>query len=396
MAKSADAFRTISEVADWLGVQTHVLRFWESKFTQVKPVKRAGGRRYYRPVDMLLLGGIQKLLHEDGLTIKGVQKILREKGIAHVSALSPAVDGVVSGDVEVAKPVKPAPFEQAALDEAEPPTAEVVPFVQDPRPSDVAEPVDRPSFTQDAVVMPDTPAEAAETTEPKGSVPSTAPSVKDKADTLPEETVETEEITSQEATAAPETPETSVPQATDVSKDTQNALTETLNETAAAPDPEIEAPAVAVPEQQVVEIEAETVSAPEEATPATAHEEPPEIADEEPIAVLPSFLSRSPRPAAPVTDNLPPKDETVEFVQSVKTPDDVAVPDEPVIEATKPKPAIVDIPDAPFEPEIAASPRALSALAKVKSLTPAQASAIAPLLAQLRTVRDRMGAGRKE
>ena len=93
MAKSADAFRTISEVADWLGVQTHVLRFWESKFTQVKPVKRAGGRRYYRPADMQLLGGIQKLLHEDGLTIKGVQKILREKGMAHVSALSPAVDG---------------------------------------------------------------------------------------------------------------------------------------------------------------------------------------------------------------------------------------------------------------------------------------------------------------
>ena len=83
MAKSADAFRTISEVADWLGVQTHVLRFWESKFTQVKPVKRAGGRRYYRPADMQLLGGIQKLLHEDGLTIKGAQKILREKGILY-------------------------------------------------------------------------------------------------------------------------------------------------------------------------------------------------------------------------------------------------------------------------------------------------------------------------
>ena len=80
MAKSPDAFRTISEVADWLGVQAHVLRFWESKFSQVKPIKRAGGRRYYRPNDMLLLGGIKRLLHEDGLTIKGVQKMLREKG----------------------------------------------------------------------------------------------------------------------------------------------------------------------------------------------------------------------------------------------------------------------------------------------------------------------------
>ena len=92
MDKSPDAFRTISEVADWLGVQAHVLRFWESKFTQVKPVKRAGGRRYYRPADMMLLGGIKKLLHEDGMTIKGVQKILREQGIPHVSEMSQSLD----------------------------------------------------------------------------------------------------------------------------------------------------------------------------------------------------------------------------------------------------------------------------------------------------------------
>lgn len=92
MDKSPDAFRTISEVADWLGVQAHVLRFWESKFTQVKPVKRAGGRRYYRPADMMLLGGIKKLLHEDGMTIKGVQKILREQGVPHVSEMSQSLD----------------------------------------------------------------------------------------------------------------------------------------------------------------------------------------------------------------------------------------------------------------------------------------------------------------
>ncbi|MFC3615028.1 MerR family transcriptional regulator [Lutimaribacter marinistellae] len=92
MTKSPDAFRTISEVAEWLGVQAHVLRFWESKFAQVKPVKRAGGRRYYRPNDMLLLGGIKKLLHDDGLTIKGVQKILREKGPSHVADLSQGLE----------------------------------------------------------------------------------------------------------------------------------------------------------------------------------------------------------------------------------------------------------------------------------------------------------------
>ncbi|SFU59345.1 MerR HTH family regulatory protein [Aliiroseovarius crassostreae] len=90
--KSPDAFRTISEVADWLGVPTHVLRFWESRFSQVKPVKRAGGRRYYRPTDMALLGGIRKLLHEDGMTIRGVQKLLREQGVKHVAAMSPLLD----------------------------------------------------------------------------------------------------------------------------------------------------------------------------------------------------------------------------------------------------------------------------------------------------------------
>ncbi len=94
MAKAREAFRTISEVADWLNTQPHVLRFWESKFSQVKPVKRAGGRRYYRPSDMALLGGIKKLLHDDGLTIKGVQKILRERGPKYVSSLSPQGEGV--------------------------------------------------------------------------------------------------------------------------------------------------------------------------------------------------------------------------------------------------------------------------------------------------------------
>ncbi|SDO69032.1 MerR HTH family regulatory protein [Lutimaribacter pacificus] len=94
MAKSPDAFRTISEVAEWLDKPAHVLRFWESKFTQVKPVKRAGGRRYYRPEDMLLLGGIKKLLHDDGMTIKGVQKILREQGVKQVSALSQPLDEI--------------------------------------------------------------------------------------------------------------------------------------------------------------------------------------------------------------------------------------------------------------------------------------------------------------
>lgn len=81
VAKSDDAFRTISEVSDELGVPKHVLRFWESKFPHVRPMKRGGGRRYYRPEDMELLRGIHQLLHAQGYTIKGVQKILREQGV---------------------------------------------------------------------------------------------------------------------------------------------------------------------------------------------------------------------------------------------------------------------------------------------------------------------------
>lgn len=88
MAKSAEAFRTISEVSEILETPAHVLRFWESQFSQVRPLKRAGGRRYYRPQDVALLGGIRKLLHDDGITIRGVQKILREQGARQVAALS--------------------------------------------------------------------------------------------------------------------------------------------------------------------------------------------------------------------------------------------------------------------------------------------------------------------
>ncbi|MDT8855830.1 MerR family transcriptional regulator [Paracoccaceae bacterium Fryx2] len=90
MEKSADAFRTISEVAEFLETPAHVLRFWESRFPQIRPVKRAGGRRYYRPADVALLAGIRRLLHDEGMTIRGVQKVLREQGVRHVAGLSEA------------------------------------------------------------------------------------------------------------------------------------------------------------------------------------------------------------------------------------------------------------------------------------------------------------------
>ncbi|WP_038033498.1 MerR family transcriptional regulator [Thermopetrobacter sp. TC1] len=85
--KAPEAFRTISEVAELLDVPQHVLRFWETRFSQIRPMKRAGGRRYYRPEDVDLLRGIRALLYGEGYTIKGVQKILREKGVKHVIAV---------------------------------------------------------------------------------------------------------------------------------------------------------------------------------------------------------------------------------------------------------------------------------------------------------------------
>ena len=78
--KAPSAFRTISEVADWLELPTHVLRFWESKIKEVIPVKRSGGRRYYRPEDMLLLGGVKHLLHNEGLTIRALNKKIENEG----------------------------------------------------------------------------------------------------------------------------------------------------------------------------------------------------------------------------------------------------------------------------------------------------------------------------
>lgn len=128
MAKSPDAFRTISEVSEWLDTPAHVLRFWESRFTQVKPVKRAGGRRYYRPNDMMLLGGIKQLLHGDGVTIRGVQKILREQGIKHVSGLSPSLEDVATSTTAAPEKADEIIENVAEVLDAEPATANVIPL----------------------------------------------------------------------------------------------------------------------------------------------------------------------------------------------------------------------------------------------------------------------------
>jgi DNA-binding transcriptional MerR regulator len=98
--KDPDAYRTISEAASELDLPAHVLRFWESRFSQIKPVKRAGGRRLYRPSDLQLLRGIRTLLYEQGYTIKGAQKYLRENGVAAVAQI-----GAGEGAEETATPI---------------------------------------------------------------------------------------------------------------------------------------------------------------------------------------------------------------------------------------------------------------------------------------------------
>lgn len=117
MTKSTQAFRTISEVSTELEVPAHVLRFWETKFPQIKPMKRGGGRRYYRPEDISLLKGVQAMLHVDGYSIKGVQKALREQGVRAIAERDDAVEAI---SVENANPdIAPAVGKTAAITTAE-------------------------------------------------------------------------------------------------------------------------------------------------------------------------------------------------------------------------------------------------------------------------------------
>ena len=125
MDKAPDAFRTISEVAEAIAIPAHVLRFWETRFPQIKPVKRAGGRRYYRPSDVALVCGIRQLLHIEGLTIRDVQKVLREQGVRHVAAIGGALPADL--DRAAAQALEPVAATQP------PPQAQVLPLNGQPR-----------------------------------------------------------------------------------------------------------------------------------------------------------------------------------------------------------------------------------------------------------------------
>ncbi len=386
MKKAPDAFRTISEVADWLDVQAHVLRFWESKFTQVKPVKRAGGRRYYRPADMRLIGGIKTLLHDEGMTIKGVQKILREKGVEHVSSLSRSIDEVGSQDAElITLPTRPSKEastqggQDAAATEttSEPEDSAATPSASsEPDQSDVEDEI--PEITLEVVdeLIEETPnvvtfqsrktrRSAADqptsdsAAENQGSDPE--PSEHDKAVDAEGPTAETtpESVEPDQ----PETPETEEPVAAsqeDSEVETTTAAAEdVVQDTAAETAPEKPKRARKKPKADKATAEAAPEPSPEPEEPA----EPSlfDLLPDEPK--LPSFLHRSAR-AEPE-----PEPE---------------VEEDPIVEAGPPKPRIVDAPDPPADDEIDAKMGPLGQLAGLESLPAASIDNLSSLVAEIR------------
>lgn len=333
MSKSADAFRTISEVAEWLGVQTHVLRFWESKFSQVRPVKRAGGRRYYRPADMLLLGGIRRLLHEDGLTIKGVQKVLREEGVAHVADLSKPLDELTTAQIDA--DLAPAQGATAEAPEAAPPA---------PAPTEkpVAPPVAQDDRQTELPLGTDVPTEAA----PEAPQEPTPPPIVAEA-LAPEDTASTHISVD---TAHKESEETGSP-----------GVFETAT-VPPAPSPSAAAPAGADPQA-------------DPARPEVIVAEPVELTPEE-QAIMSDSAAPAPEPEeAETLDDPAPQAEQAEALEDP---------------APAPKPHIIDVPETPALDHIAAAPGLLSRANAQRSLPAAARAALPDLRAQLAALRDRM------
>jgi len=343
MPKSPDAFRTISEVADWLGIQAHVLRFWESKFTQVKPIKRAGGRRYYRPADMLLLGGIKRMLHDDGLTIKGVQKVLREEGMNHVSALSAPLDELTQTDFA---DDGPEPIDMVAA-EPEQRKSVVLPFEAGRAPHQETEDAQSTSEpVPERAVTKDEPEQVAASTEmapaePDQPVPAADPPVDPEGtpiDDMPD--VENPK---------PDDMKNAVPPPQDKPVIAQNSVPETSEVT---PKP--------------LDVQAQPQPNDAAADESTAKEDDPN--DE-----LPAFLRQ------PLSDQPPEETQT----------------EAPAVEVSAPKPRIIDVPTHIDEAAIPAAPGVLSAALNARSCTPAMAKDLAPLLSRLAALRDSMSSVRK-
>ncbi|MEP5155221.1 MerR family transcriptional regulator [Planktotalea sp.] len=453
MPKSKDAFRTISEVAEWLDTPAHVLRFWESKFTQVKPVKRAGGRRYYRPADMQLLGGIKKLLHDDGLTIKGAQKLLREHGVKHVADLSQPLEDALLDDVQI---------EEAAFEaNAEPQASADVPATvlsfpnrsegaavsepaaqQDAAPISAAE--EAPVETSAASTEGATPA-SVETASPElpFDTPNETPSAATAPDAAPVETPHMEEVhvsptpateapsvqpktPAEPAEATPVEPAATAPVEPEQTQEntptfgSSDELPAFLRRSVAAKDPDVaeesaDEPTLDVPEQSTAPvtsapvtpaepakvtinpvahlepIETETVQTTPEAAAASATEELP--ADEsQPAAPAqqPIFSRRMDTPAQEPAEAAP--QPSVAAAQTGETTQHVE-PSAPQAAPEAPK-IDVDIPSlAKVAPELdsfTASAGILTAVPAAMQLSPELAASIATQLADLRALRDRM------
>ncbi|GIT90486.1 hypothetical protein JANAI62_00320 [Jannaschia pagri] len=273
--KSDGAFRTIREVADWLGVPTHVLRFWESKFDQIAPVKGAGGRRYYRPEDMRLLGGIKVMLHDQGLTIRAVGQKIEDDGVDPVMALSPEVEMpegppartrrvIRQGDEPATEPVasKATPTDIPASEETsanEPDLSEPA-TIAEPTDTPVAEPDLETEDASEARVTPgaalpksrltpvsleefpdEAPTEDGESAAPTDEAPSPSPDTRDNTDT-PEDSAEAEPIARDTDVDADQTPQPKPVPVPDVPNQPDDpTLAAEVPEQPDAPSPAVEA-----------------------------------------------------------------------------------------------------------------------------------------------------------
>ena len=394
MTKSADAFRTISEVADWLGVQTHVLRFWESKFIQVKPVKRAGGRRYYRPADMKLLGGIQKLLYEDGLTIKGVQKILREKSAAHVSALSPALNDAIIDSI-IIEPGAP------AVADAEPQSTTILPLVQKTK---VIDPDERQSVTEDGAEVESFDdkniTENVEATSLGNVVSSVPTEIKNDFPVTGGnvERIEPEGSLSSSVGYRSEEPSETTEDGPTNRVSLVNVSGPSVSEKTTAPEPFAKEAT-----DSFKKIEAVGVASPE---PELEHEHNESVTNgSDPLLVIPAVLS------PPKSTQGPEKlgasahkkqvieqhaEEVLKLQMAQEKGKDAFEPKIKMPKKQVPIPLTVDLPEPLAEHEIQTFPRALAALSKADALIFEQASIIAPLLARLCEARNRIILGHKE
>lgn len=364
MAKSADAFRTISEVADWLEIQAHVLRFWESKFTQVKPIKRAGGRRYYRPADMLLLGGIKRLLHDDGLTIKGVQKILREEGMSHVAALSAPLDEVTQADLNQNDPdmidMPASASKVTTVDVKEPVTESVVLPFEASRADKVSE------DTQADVTAKDQSAR----TEPE--MDETADPDQDVLPSPPPQTIAPPPVEAGDTLSA-------TPQAIDEPAATETAETSNADTLA----PETQTPPASGSAPSAPKTEADNAKA--DISPDAATQEP------EPVQQI-----ASPEPGQDTSDTAT---DTPKFLrrpapEQISAADNTTPAPKQEPPAAAPKPRVIDLPPIPSEADMPTAPTGLASMLTCKRVSPDSARKIAPVLARLQAMHDSMPSDR--